>query len=241
MASPYVSYVPLLKTTLSHASPEKAAEIRSAVTGALKRDQNVGLCCFEHSVETSFVLPWDLNPRVQPQKITPAVRDGIHSALMDDAALRQLEECGGINWNSAVLWQGREMVVSSPVTASPVTPGQGEWNILDDPIASKLEEGYHSTEHQCTFTANFATFQVDFITRRLFNVTSSTLVDIRRVAFAPLMPLKVRVAIHVRHGSVSPCLISHISLSIVWRQLRLKCEIRWKCNEPSLPFSFISL
>ncbi len=55
--------VPHLRTTLSHVSPDKAAQIRSAVTGALQHAQN-GLCCFERTVETTFVLPWDLNPKV---------------------------------------------------------------------------------------------------------------------------------------------------------------------------------
>lgn len=184
--------VPQLKTTLSEASPEKAAEIRSAVTGALKHDKNVGLLCFERSVETSFVLPWDLNPRVQPVKITVAVRNGISSALMDEASLRHLEECGSINWNSTVLWRGRELV-SSPVSATytPIAPGQGNWEPLDDSIASQLEEAYHSAEYQCTFVASYATFQVDFQTCQLLNVTTNTLAEVQRVAFAPLMPLKV--------------------------------------------------
>ena len=56
--------VPQLKTTLSHVSPDKAQQIRSAVTGALQHNQN-GLFCFERTVETTFVLPWDLNPRVR--------------------------------------------------------------------------------------------------------------------------------------------------------------------------------
>ena len=35
--------VPQLKTTLSHVSPDKAAQIRSAVTGALQRHPQTGL------------------------------------------------------------------------------------------------------------------------------------------------------------------------------------------------------
>ena len=61
--------VPQLKTTLSHASPDKAELIRSAVTGALKRSAQSGLFCFERTVETTFVLPWDLDPKVQPSTI----------------------------------------------------------------------------------------------------------------------------------------------------------------------------
>lgn len=62
--------IPTLQTTLSHVSPDKAAEIRSAVSNALKYHQNNGMFSFQESVETTFVLPWDLNPKVQPQKLS---------------------------------------------------------------------------------------------------------------------------------------------------------------------------
>ena len=52
-----------MRTTLSVVSPDKAAQIRHAVTGALKKDP-CGLPCFETTVETTFHLPWDLNPMV---------------------------------------------------------------------------------------------------------------------------------------------------------------------------------
>ena len=58
-----VKKVPILRTTLSVVSPDKAAQIRSAVTGALKKDPS-GLLYFETTVETTFHLPWDLNPKV---------------------------------------------------------------------------------------------------------------------------------------------------------------------------------
>ena len=54
--------VPSMRTTLSVASPDKAAQIRSVVTGALRKDAS-GLLCFETTVETTFLLPWDLNPK----------------------------------------------------------------------------------------------------------------------------------------------------------------------------------
>ena len=54
--------VPNLRTTLSVASPDKAAQIRSAVTGALRKDPS-GMLCFENTVETTFLLPWDINPQ----------------------------------------------------------------------------------------------------------------------------------------------------------------------------------
>ena len=68
-----IPHIPQLQTTLSHVSPDKAAEIRSAVSGALKYHKN-GLFSFEESVETTFVLPWDLNPKVEPQKLSKLVK-----------------------------------------------------------------------------------------------------------------------------------------------------------------------
>ena len=64
--------IPQLQTTLSHVAPDKAAEIRSAVTGALMYTKN-GMFSFEQSVETTFVLPWDLNPKVEPQKLSKLI------------------------------------------------------------------------------------------------------------------------------------------------------------------------
>lgn len=63
-------HIPQLHTTLSHVSPDKAAEIRSAVSKALKYNELNGMFSFQESVETTFVLPWDLNPKVQPQKLS---------------------------------------------------------------------------------------------------------------------------------------------------------------------------
>ena len=60
--------VPKIPHTLSSAAPTKAAQIRSAVTGALVRE-SLGLLCFEHTVETTFLLPWDLNPKVKEESI----------------------------------------------------------------------------------------------------------------------------------------------------------------------------
>ena len=68
--------VPQLKTTLSHVSPDKAAQIRSAVTGALQRHPQTGLFCFERTVETTFVLPWDLNPKVLPRPLLLDLSNG---------------------------------------------------------------------------------------------------------------------------------------------------------------------
>ncbi len=64
-----VPRIPQLQSTLSHVAPDKAAEIRSAVSGALKYHKN-GMFSFQESVETTFVLPWDLNPKVEPQKLS---------------------------------------------------------------------------------------------------------------------------------------------------------------------------
>lgn len=65
-----MAQVPSMRTTLSVVSPDKAAQIRSAVTGALKKDAS-GLPFFENTVETTFLLPWDLNPKVQELRYSP--------------------------------------------------------------------------------------------------------------------------------------------------------------------------
>ena len=168
---------PQLKYTLSHAAPDKAAEIRSVVTGALQYAQN-GLFCFERSVDTTFVLPWDLDPQVQPQKLSPAVRAKILNELMDAEALRQLEFSGCINWNTSVVWQYCE------------ADGR-PWQAVDEATSLQLESGYHSGENQCTFTSGMVTFQVDYAAKKLFNTSSNQLFLIRRLSLASLMPMKV--------------------------------------------------
>ena len=113
-----------LKSTLSHAAPEKAAEIRSVVTGGLRYSQN-GFFSFERSVETTFVLPWDLNPRVEPQRLSLEVRDVSRSKLLDEYALNELESCRAINWWSGIYkWECR-------------TTQSGQWAAVDDITAGE--------------------------------------------------------------------------------------------------------
>ena len=169
--------IPSLKATLSHVSPDKAAQIRSVVTGALTHSPH-GLFCFERTVETTFVLPWDLDPKVQPEKLSTPVRDGIRSELLDVPTLQHLEGVRCINWNTTVLWQCR-------------TEGVAEWSLVDVGVASRLEEGYSGAPAQWTFQEGVATFQVDYHARRLFDTSTSSLFELRRLAFAPLMPMKV--------------------------------------------------
>lgn len=115
--------IPSLKTTLSHAAPDKAAEIRSVITGALKYSQN-GCFSFEHSVETTFVLPWDLNPRVEPQRLSREVRDLSRSELLDEHALSELESSGAINWNNSVQWEYRSSQGGSWTAVDSRTAGE---------------------------------------------------------------------------------------------------------------------
>lgn len=171
-----------LRTTLSHAAPDKAAQIRSAVTGALQHGRN-GMFCFERSVETSFVLPWDLNPRVEPQRLSRQVRDGIRGELMDEQALAHLEQSGSVNWNGTVMWQYR-------------SPQGGPWHGVEElsaAAAGELEAGYAAAGNEYSFTTFTTQFQVNYLSHRLACVSAtSTLYEIRRLAFAPLMPMKVR-------------------------------------------------
>eukprot|EP00731_Ephydatia_muelleri_P000832 Em0001g832a len=175
-ASRITTAVSMLKYTLSHASPDKAAEIRSVVTGALQYAQN-GLFYFERSVDTTFVLPWDLNPQVQPQKLSPGVRAKILNELMDAESLGQLEGTGCINWNTSVVWQYCE------------ADGR-PWQAVDEATSLQLESGYHTSENQGTFTSGVASFQVDYVTRKLLNTLSNQLFSIRRLSLASLVPMK---------------------------------------------------
>ena len=119
----------------------------------------------------------DALTQVQPQKLSVAVRDGIRAELLDSPSLQHLEACGSINWNSTVLWQCRS--------------GQGLWEPVGDALSAQLEEGYLRGPNQCTFVVSFSTFQVDFATHQMFNTSSNSLFELRRLAFAPLMPMKV--------------------------------------------------
>lgn len=205
MANPHLlPFVPSMKATLSYASPEKAAQIRSAVTGALKRDDRTGLFCFEHTVETTFVLPWDLHPNAEPQKLSVAARDRIRTELLDEAALSHLESCAAINWGSnLVKWQCR------------LAAGAHEWAPADHVIAAQLETSYYCSSSQVTFVAAFVSFQVDHDTQRLYNTRTGDLFEIRRLGLAPLMPMKVETALPIHLQKLFPFQPFLLSLHIM--------------------------
>ena len=182
--------------TLSFAAPEDAAKIRSTVTGALRLDGKTGFWCFEKGVETTFVLPWDLNPRVKPERFSDKMRTDIRNQLMDAGALANLEGCGALNWNSAVSWD----VKSS--SASGVSPGAvGDWTPLSGATFIELETLYHTDENECTLSSvNGAVSFADSIFRGPFGTAQ----QLRRLECSPLMPLKVRRHLHQCQPPVHP-------------------------------------
>lgn len=104
---------------------------------------------------------------------------------MDEQALAHLEQSGAINWNSTVIWQYRSLQ-------------GGEWGGVEElsTVADReLEAGYTAAENEYLFTNLTERFQVDYSSHRLACTSSSTssLHEMRRLAFAPLMPMKVRV------------------------------------------------
>ena len=110
--------------------------------------------------------------------------------------LNYLEGQNAINWQTTVVWQAR------PLSTVQTTAGTGgsqrlggegreeEWVGVDH-LASKLEEGYHSGPSQTLLSSGFNTFQVDYAHKRLVNQHTGRLFELRRLAFAPLMPMKV--------------------------------------------------
>ena len=118
------------------------------------------------------------NPmQVQPQKLSVSTREGIRNELLDPSSLQHLELCSAINWNSTVVWQCRT--------------GGGEWEAIDSHAAGQLEQGYCGQPSQYSFVVGFAEFQVVYDECKLLKLSSNTLFEIRRLAFAPLMPMKV--------------------------------------------------
>lgn len=169
--------VPSLGKTMSATAPETANAIRSAVTGALSHSEN-GLFCFERIVETTFVLPWDLNPIVEPEKISVKVRDGIRNELMDMESLNHLETSRAINWNPLVIWQWKA--------------ADSNWSSIDDLLSSQLEKLYFSSASQATFAVAVGQpLQIDLVEKKLFNPVTNVLLECRRLAFSPLMTMKV--------------------------------------------------
>lgn len=170
--------MPSLGKTMSATAPETANAIRSAVTGALTHSDN-GLFCFERIVETTFVLPWDLNPLVEPEKISIKVRDGIRNELVDLDSLNHLETSRSINWNPLVIWQWK--------------PAEANWSLIDDNLlSSQLEKIYFSSASQATIAVPVGHLQIDLIGKKLFNPVTNMLLECRRLAFSPLMTMKVQ-------------------------------------------------
>lgn len=62
---------------------------------------------------------------------------------------------------------------------------------MSPPTPLTPQDGYNSA-HQMSFVADLVTYEVDFLQRRLLNSASQTLFNIRRLAFCPLMPMKVK-------------------------------------------------
>ncbi|XP_065183705.1 uncharacterized protein LOC135814509 [Sycon ciliatum] len=162
-------------TTLSVAAPESAAEIRSTATGALRHDTHTGFFCFERAVETTFVLPWDMNPRVQPERFSEKLRTGIRSELLDAAALSILEASGALNWNVCVQWSVK---ATNPE----------RWVPVDGNLFVELERLYHTADTECSIPA--LNVVVSFA-KNMIQIPGSPVQELRRLACAPLMPLKV--------------------------------------------------
>lgn len=168
---------------MSVTAPEAANAIRSAVTGALSHSEN-GLFCFERIVETTFVLPWDLHPLVEPEKVSIKVRDGIRNELIDLDSLNHLETSRSINWNPLVIWQWK--------------PADSNWSLIDnDLLSSQLEKLYFSSTSQATIAVSVGHLQIDLIGKKLFNPVTNVLLECRRLAFSPLMTMKVYVASNI--------------------------------------------
>ena len=169
---------PVGHISLSHVAPDKAQEIRSAVTGALSHHKRSGLFCFEQIVETTFVLPWDLSPLVEPERLSVRLRDGIRGELLDHDTAVHLESSGTLNWNLNAVWQFEE-------------EGNG-WTTFDSVTCQELERGYAiATEEPLMLETTSGTWQVDFVHRIQTSAVSGRCRPIRRLACAPLMPMKV--------------------------------------------------
>ena len=139
--------------------------------------------------------------QVVPEKLGVGVRDGIRSQLLDEAMLHYLEGHSAINWQTTVVWQARPLPQAAATLGArgaAAVPqhqgreGEGEWVNLDH-LAPQLEQGYHSGSSQAAFRSGFNTFQVDYAHKQLVNQHTGGLFEMRRLAFAPLMPLKVQM------------------------------------------------
>ncbi len=66
-----------------------------------------------------------------------------------------------------------------------------EWEAVGVGMAGHLEEGYSGGPTHGSFSVGFTMFEVDYDARKLLNSSTNSLFEIRRVAFAPLMPMEV--------------------------------------------------
>lgn len=184
--------------SLSHVAPDKAQEIRSAVTGALTHDKRSGLFCFEQIVETTFVLPWDLSPLVEPERLSVRLRDGIRGELQDQATAIHLESAGTLNWNLNAVWQHEE-------------ERGGGWTTFDAATCQELERGYATAaEGPLVMELTTETWQVDFVRHFQTSVVSGRRRAIRRLACAPLMPMKVRCSCGTTVGKMYWLLLANV-------------------------------
>ena len=113
------------------------------------------------------------------------VRDIIRSQLLESGMLLNLESLGVINWNTTVVWQGKA-----------VGSKDSEWTDLEH-LSTQLEAGYCGGPLQGSFLSGFTTFQVDYAQRKILNMSTQVVFDMRRISFAPLMPMKVEKCTHV--------------------------------------------
>jgi hypothetical protein len=110
--------------------------------------------------------------------------------------LHYLEAHTAVNRQTTVVWQARPLTGAPQATAAAGGlqhqggTGEGEWMNVDH-LAPQLEEGYHSGPTQAVFSCGLNTFQVDYGHKQLVNQHTRGLFELRRLAFAPLMPLKV--------------------------------------------------
>ena len=111
--------------------------------------------------------------------------------------LHYLEGHNAINWQTTVVWQARPLPQATAAgaggSATPQHQGggrEGEWVNVDH-LVPQLEQGYHSGQNQVAFSSGLTTFQVDYVHKQLVNQHTRGLFELRRLAFAPLMPLQV--------------------------------------------------
>lgn len=105
--------------------------------------------------------------------------------------LHHLELSALINWNTEVVWEARPVHQPASVSVAVGARKQEEQWISVVHLTAPLEEGYHKGPVQTSFSSGLNTFQVDYNHKQLINHHTGGMFELRRLAFAPLMPLKV--------------------------------------------------